>query len=146
MIFGGGEGYNSIMQWLEDRLRGMSFPYPHIEELWTEPDFARLAMNAFLKDTADGATFTSRVMDISQMEDAEIRLILREFFPVNEDVHVFWFGSEFGIRIPSDVFCDFYDDLWYPASDDVLIADIPNKRGLVISHEEELTFWERRDF
>lgn len=80
-------------------------------------------------------------VDISFMERDSIVFLLQSFDANNSDVYILWCSNNVGIKIPYHFFCKFYDDLWYPSSDDVWVYDTQNKFCLEISHEEIVMFW-----
>lgn len=55
---------------------------------------------------------------------------------IQGDVNVVWIGLHEGIRLDYSKFVEFYDDLWFPASDDVLVVTLDRVASLEISHEE----------
>ena len=84
------------------------------------------------------------VIDISLLEKDSVTSLLLGFDTNNSEVYVFWTSDSnanhnVGIKIPYHIFCKYYDDLWYPCSDDVWVYDTQNTFCIEISHEEIVT-------
>jgi len=80
-------------------------------------------------------------IDITQAEPEEVRGILLSFgIPPDEMVACLWFSGLDGIALCYADFVAYYDDLWYPASDDVLVMNRTCSWFLAIDHEELITF------
>ena len=72
----------------------------------------------------------------------KVRKILSQFPLLPESqVKVYWDATRDGILITYKLFIKYYDDLWYPSSDDVWIFDDGLEWLLEISHEEEIAFY-----
>jgi len=67
--------------------------------------------------------------------------LLLNFDTNNSEIYFFGLSYNVGLKFPYRVFCNYYDDLWYPSSDDVLVHDIKNTFCVEISHEEIVSFW-----
>lgn len=50
-----------------------------------------------------------------------------------------WARDGLGVEIPFSVFIRYFDDFWYPSSDDVVVL-FPDGAVLLIDHEERLSF------
>jgi len=59
----------------------------------------------------------------------------------NEKVCVVWLRERVGIIVDFDVFVRSWDDLWYPSSDDVIVANTCYGFGASFDHEEKLSIW-----
>jgi hypothetical protein len=82
-------------------------------------------------------------LDAGDAEPDEVRAWLSGL-PIAPDagVIVLWPFDKQGARMTYGSFVDNYDDLWYPASDDVVVCQ-EGEDGLgvvVLDHEEEFTF------
>jgi hypothetical protein len=54
-------------------------------------------------------------------------------------VSIVWINLREGITIQFHHFVQFYDDLWFPSSDDLLIVSKDGPLAFAFSHEEVLT-------
>ena len=59
---------------------------------------------------------------------------------LGERVCALWPFAPFAAEIALDDFADHFDDLWYPASDDVWLLSLHHRRFLTLNHEELLLF------
>lgn len=59
---------------------------------------------------------------------------------LGERVCALWPFEPFAAEIALDDFADHFDDLWYPASDDVWLLSLRHRRFLTLNHEELLLF------
>jgi hypothetical protein len=62
----------------------------------------------------------------------------------NQTVIVSW-NNRFAALVEWKVFCEYWDDFCYPASDDVAIFPFSEEWALLYSHEEYFIFGNRRD-
>ncbi|MFC9434878.1 hypothetical protein [Nocardia sp. NPDC057030] len=83
------------------------------------------------------------VLDVSELESETVRQWLRAL-PIAESewVAVAWPADAITVRVRFDRFTDRFDDLWYPAQDDVVIvAERPGAVDvLVLDHEEHFAY------
>ena len=56
-------------------------------------------------------------------------------------LEVVWPAFGEAVRIDREVFIEHYDDLWYPSSDDVVARQVGRDGALVITHEEQFTYF-----
>ncbi|MET1009316.1 MAG: hypothetical protein ABWY96_04590 [Gaiellaceae bacterium] len=69
------------------------------------------------------------------------RARLREYRDrLGETVCALWPFDAFALEIALADFADHFDDLWYPASDDVWLLSLDHRRFLTINHEELLLY------
>jgi hypothetical protein len=64
--------------------------------------------------------------------------------PAMDWVNVFWIADREGVSMSLNNFIQHYDDLWYPAADDVWICPSSGEWVLEFSHEEEVSLYVRR--
>ena len=57
---------------------------------------------------------------------------------LGERVCALWPFEAFALEIAVDDFADHFDELWYPASDDVWLLSLHHRRFLTLNHEELL--------
>ena len=79
-------------------------------------------------------------VDISDMEAEEVRTLLSSLQATDERVYVIWPPEQIGIILVYHHLIKYYDELWYPARDDLWVTDDGFNWLLEISHEEILTF------
>ncbi len=80
-------------------------------------------------------------LDICDAHPDEVRRILLSFgIPLDERVLVVWCSIETGISIVFREFVQYYDDLWYPSSDDVWVTQGSLPWLIEFHHEEIITF------
>jgi hypothetical protein len=59
---------------------------------------------------------------------------------LGERVCALWPFEAFAVEIAVDDFADHFEELWYPASDDVWLLSLHHRRFLVLNHEELLLY------
>jgi hypothetical protein len=80
-------------------------------------------------------------ISIADKDPDEIRELLREYRArLGERVCLIWRFDHGGVIVSYDDFCERYDDLWYPSSDDVYVISSVRRRFLIIDHEEIVLF------
>lgn len=131
------------MNFIQTRLAEVdSFPFSY-ESIELSNEFVKNMLNVI-----NGILSTSsplNVVDISLMEEDSVVSLLLSFDTNNSEVYIFWpsdsnTSHNVGIKIPYHIFCKYYDDLWYPSSDDIWVYDTQNTFCIEISHEEIVTF------
>lgn len=60
-----------------------------------------------------------------------------------EPVNVYWFQQQEGVSLQLGDFLDHLDELWFPASDDVVVESRSGEFVIVIDHEEQLDVFAR---
>jgi hypothetical protein len=83
-------------------------------------------------------------IDISDLDQLEIQTFLRSLPFGNDKILVIWVFESFGIQLPFNLFCKYFDELWFPGSDDIWICDTQYLYCLEISHEEKITLVYRK--
>jgi hypothetical protein len=79
-------------------------------------------------------------VDISRAGPDEVRATLSGL-PIGDDwVEVVWPFERAGVRMRFRDFVRYYDDLWYPSSDDLLITNSTKTWLLEVNHEETVTY------
>lgn len=78
----------------------------------------------------------------SDLDSDEIREWLRGLIPADSSVLVAWPADGMGARMDYAAWVQHFEDLWHPASDDVVLI-APGGGVLVIDHEEQLAFLHR---
>ena len=82
-------------------------------------------------------------LDASDLTPSEVREWLAGLSArPDEDASVVWVADRVGARMPFGVFVGNFDDLWFPAMDDVVVL-LDSGQGLdvlVLDHEERITF------
>lgn len=82
-------------------------------------------------------------VDAGDLEPVEVRAWLFDLdVPAEASVVVLWPFDRLGTQMTYRSFVDRYDDLWYPASDDVVVYwdNGDDTSVVVLDHEEEFTF------
>lgn len=76
--------------------------------------------------------------------DEEVRSWLHSL-PVEAEslVRVDWTRDGVGVEVPFSVFVRYFDDLWYPSSDDVVVV-FPDGAVLFLDHEERFSYVAKR--
>jgi hypothetical protein len=82
---------------------------------------------------------TSVAFDGRLADPDEVRSWLN-WLPIEGDVVVTWPSNGEAMKVPYEIFVEFYDDLWYPSSDDVWITDEVLSFLLELDHEELLAY------
>jgi hypothetical protein len=59
---------------------------------------------------------------------------------LGERVCALWPFEAFAVELAVDDFADRFEELWYPASDDVWLLSLHHRRLLVLNHEELLLY------
>jgi hypothetical protein len=59
---------------------------------------------------------------------------------LGETVCVLWPFEPYAAELAVDDFAEHFDDLWFPASDDVWLLSLHHRRFLTLNHEELLLF------
>lgn len=62
---------------------------------------------------------------------------------VDEQVRTIWLADRAGILISLSDFLQFFDQLWYPSSDDMIVESNSNIFVIVIDHEEQVRLFLR---
>ena len=118
--------------------------FPTVDDSkWIDREQACQVIGQVESKIENGILKKKGIYDISDMEFEEAKDILlsNQSLYHNDEVLVIWGFEKFGVVIPYKVFCHFFDDLWYPSSDDVLVTDESMNNCVGISHEEIITFW-----
>jgi hypothetical protein len=85
-----------------------------------------------------------RSLDISNMEPNEVRGILHTTeLPRDGLVRVIWPFEQFVVRMHGPDVITYFDDLWHPSRDDLLIVNDDRTLIVEFSHEEFLTVGRR---
>lgn len=127
------------MNFIQSRLLAIElFPFFY-ESIKLDDEFAKNTINMLNRKLL--AQTPLKVVDISSMDTEVVKQMLLAINVPNSDVYVLWFGDNIGIKIPFHIFCNFYDDLWYPSSDDILVCDTKKIFIIEVSHEESVSFW-----
>ncbi|MFN0050615.1 MAG: hypothetical protein ACKV0T_00400 [Planctomycetales bacterium] len=93
----------------------------------------------FMLEKERNKWFQCDEFDTSDKSPGEVREWLRTL-GIQGPVSVVWIGLGEGIHIDFSDFVHFYDDLWFPSSDDVLVVSSPGTDAAVmLSHEELFT-------
>ena len=72
--------------------------------------------------------------------DATRSLIAARDEDLGERVCVLWPLEAFAVEIAVDDFAAHFEELWYPASDDVWLLSLHHRRFLTLNHEELLLY------
>lgn len=78
-------------------------------------------------------------LDAADEDPSKIREWLKKV-PLSGKVFVLWIGFGEGIECDYDDFVSNYDDLWYPASDDMWITNTDATILLEMNHEEQFNW------
>jgi hypothetical protein len=96
------------------------------------------------KDFENNKIETIQEINISDLDQYEIQTFLQSLPLGSDEVFIIWVFESFGIQLPFNLFCKYFDELWFPSSDDIWICDTQCLYYLEISHEEKITFAYRR--
>jgi hypothetical protein len=82
----------------------------------------------------------SSKLQVTRLTDDEIRFWLSSL-PVDPEclACVDWARDGLGVEMPFSVFVRYFDDFWYPSSDDVVVL-FPGGAVLLLDHEERFSF------
>lgn len=81
-------------------------------------------------------------LDASDLERDVVTAWLQSLpISATEQVTLLWPAYSAGIRLPFSDFVKNYDELWYPAAEDLWVRDEKSSRLLEMDHEEEFTFF-----
>jgi len=82
--------------------------------------------------------------DVSDMDDADVISWLQSVLSdVSNTISVWWLFEHEGVTIASGDFCEHYDDLWHPSSDDLLVVCGDGSRLVELHHEEVFAVFEK---
>jgi hypothetical protein len=99
-----------------------------------------LCIERIKKDFEDNKIETIQEINISDLDQHEIQTFLQSLPFGSEKTFIIWVFESFGIQLPFKLFCEYFDELWFPSSDDIWICDTQYLYYLEISHEEKITF------
>lgn len=86
-------------------------------------------------------TATIQELNLYEEDEESVRIFLESLvIPEDENIYLLWIVENTGITIKYGEFVDHFDDLWYPASDDIWVMNDNLEWLLQISHEEIATF------
>jgi alkylated DNA nucleotide flippase Atl1 len=72
------------------------------------------------------------MLNVADLDDSEIRSWLRTIpIPGGDHVRVLWPSANRMAALPYEVFVANYDDLWHPATDDVVVLQRAVRAGMV---------------
>jgi hypothetical protein len=84
-------------------------------------------------------------VNIEEMDPSEVRQFLLSLKVAHDEiVWLIWCSDETGISITFRDFVQYYDDLWYPSSDDIWVTEKSLSWLLEFDHEEIVTFTKLR--
>ncbi|MGE0870225.1 MAG: hypothetical protein AB7P03_16795 [Kofleriaceae bacterium] len=76
---------------------------------------------------------------LDELDPDHVRAVLRNSGLADDQlVSIVWASDRFGISLRFDLFVAWFDDLWFPSSDDVIIA-VDGRLRLLLDHEEQLS-------
>lgn len=79
--------------------------------------------------------------DISDETPAQVRQYLSGLGIAEwENVYLVWVANQIGVQMAFGDFVQYYDDIWYPSSDDIWISSENLSWFLNFDHEEIITF------
>ncbi|MBN2293716.1 MAG: hypothetical protein JXM70_14915 [Pirellulales bacterium] len=111
------------------------FPYDYDSVMLRQAEFDSITA-AIRTRITDGFFAKMAEKDCCDADPDEIRAWLSSL-PFNGLVNVIWIGEGEGVVIDYDCFVKFYDDLWFPSSDEVWLSTLDMKLVLQIDHEEQ---------
>jgi hypothetical protein len=91
------------------------------------------------KDFENNKVEIIQEINIADLDQLEIQTFLQTLPFGNERTLVIWVFESFGIQLPFNLFCKYFDELWFPSSDDIWICDTQHLYRVEISHEEKIT-------
>ena len=88
-----------------------------------------------------GLQALSKKEDIYEADSNKVKQFLLSLnIPQDKIVRVIWCSTKTGISILFRDFVEYYDDIWYPSSDDVWVTEESLSWLLDFDHEEIVTF------
>lgn len=102
-----------------------------------------LSLQKVIHNPFDTLSLISAV-DTSDMTINDVKTWLDNLALGDEQVHVYWLSENEGITISFKLFSQYYDELWYPAADDVVLTPSDNSWLLTLDHEERFQLWKRK--
>ena len=82
---------------------------------------------------------TQTTIDVSDKDPPQVKAWLMSLQIGHSSVDAYWIADGAGLHLPFPVFATYYDDLWYPAADDIWIVDDTCSWILELCHEEIFT-------
>jgi hypothetical protein len=131
----------TMLDWLNRRLEPISKEFGEVKlisgEIYTN-DTEKIVIDLYKSQTYK-TFFNKSIQDVS---DDETRNMLSKLpILLDAQVNLVWASQGAGIIIPYLTFIKYFDDLWYPGSDDIWIYEDGMEWILEISHEEKITFY-----
>jgi|SRR5689334_1969634 len=84
----------------------------------------------------------SEMFDFAGLDPSELQARLRRWgLGAERTCFAVWPRDAAGCEVDSNLFIRFYDDLWYPASDDVWVAHNNSGWMIEVNHEEVARLW-----
>ncbi|MGE0549545.1 MAG: hypothetical protein AB7R00_20935 [Kofleriaceae bacterium] len=76
---------------------------------------------------------------LENLDNEGVRAVLRSSSIAGEQlVAIVWASYRFGITLPFELFAAWFDDLWFPSAEDVIVA-VDGEVRLILDHEEQLS-------
>lgn len=81
-------------------------------------------------------------IDMSNFDHAVGSSLIRSLWVPQMPINLIWLGDAIGISISVDLFASYWDDIWYPSSDDMIAFVSESHPIAYFSHEEMLYLYE----
>lgn len=81
-------------------------------------------------------------VNVADLSSEDIKKYLNNL-SVDKNIEIFlmWIPYRSGIVVPFHIFIDNFDEFWYPASEDIFLANEEMNWLLYVDHEENVTFY-----
>ena len=128
------------MGMIESRLNAVSH-FPHgYKDIVFKPEDAFIRLEQLRDLRMSKQLYIVSTYDASNASPLEVREWL-DGLRISGVVDITWIGINESIRLDFSVFATFYDDLWFPGSDDVWITSSSMNWLLEFSHEEVFSLY-----
>jgi hypothetical protein len=131
---------NNVMSIILNRIKEIDFFPISILSFISDEDVSLYCQK--IEDRNEEFEFVHEI-DISLFGKSEIQSFLQTLPFKNESIIALWFFESFGVQMPRDIFYKYFDELWYPSSDDIWVFDLQEEYYLEISHEEKIILYKK---
>ena len=89
-----------------------------------------------------GSLYNKKTINIEKLNHNEIQDILTTLIQKDKLINIIWISDNIVCEIKSIFFIKYFDDLWYPAADDIIVTSTTFKWIIEINHEEIIKYGE----
>jgi len=87
-----------------------------------------------------GSLINEKTINIEELTRNEIQDILSKILQKDKVINILWISDNIACEIESILFIKYFDDLWYPAADDIIVTATTFKWIIEINHEEIIRY------